>query len=204
MASLGCLFLVNHYQYSSHIPSPSPITLSKSLKKKVSPPLLKTLRVCFKTAFKTCHCEGETKYTVLQTPCLILSDIVTNWHLFTDTLLICSCKEGASIFNQTWDECLGVCAPLVSVPKGLCCLLSWHLVHCSPSLYSRQFHSPLLTHPTCEAFVPLSPSSSIIWQFFLTATSCSPSLLAASVHACRKNVLPGAWIVLLKHVQHPV
>lgn len=93
-------FPVNRYQYTSHIPSPSPITLSKK-KNKGSPPLLKTLRVCFKTAFKTCHCEGETKYIILQTPCPILPDILINWHLFTDTLLICSCKEGASIFNQT-------------------------------------------------------------------------------------------------------
>lgn len=26
---IGCLFLVSHYQYISHIPSPSSITLSK-------------------------------------------------------------------------------------------------------------------------------------------------------------------------------
>lgn len=48
---------------------------------------------------------------------------------------------------------------------------------------------------------PPPPSSD---RFVLPATSCSPWLPAASVHACRKNVLPGAWIVLFKHVQHPV
>lgn len=101
-----------------------PLRLSPCPKKKKNfVPLLKTVGVCFKTAFKTCHCEGETKCIVLQTPCPILPDILTNWQLFTDTLLICTCKERASIFNQTWNCALGFVPlwylPLSSTASGL-------------------------------------------------------------------------------------
>lgn len=58
LLGLGCLFPVSCYQYTAHILlSPCP------KKNKGSPPLLKTLRVCFKWTFKTCHCEGKRQNT---------------------------------------------------------------------------------------------------------------------------------------------
>lgn len=149
----------------------------------------------------------ETKYIILQTLCPILPDILTNWHLFTGILLIGSCKEGAAIFSQTWDQCFGVCAPLVSAPyfHGI-----WATVHLSSIpdnliLHCSRQPSPAAKHAQPSSYSSGSPPPPSSDRFVLTATFCSPRLFAASVHLHRKKcMLLGAWIVLLKYVQHPV
>ena len=186
LLGLGCLIPLSRYQYITHLPSLSPITLPK--KGRRSPPLLKTFRVCFKPAFKTSLWGTETKHIILQTPCPILPDILTSCHLllvfFSPALvrkeLQFSVRPEAGALGFVLPWCLPctfrACRPPFTFP-----LFKTIWFSTAPDNLLQQRSLPRWWYRPGSAPPPSAAG------FGFTATSCSPCLFAASLHLRGKN-----------------